>query len=51
MESVNIAEASSLLEISRQRVQQLIWAKRVKGAYNSYLAPLPKSSDTPILRG
>ena len=35
MEPVSIAEASRLLEISRQRVQQLIWAKRVKGAYKT----------------
>ncbi|MDJ0661887.1 MAG: hypothetical protein QNJ42_20740 [Crocosphaera sp.] len=35
MEPVSIAEASRLLDISRQRLQQLIWAKRVKGAYKT----------------
>ncbi|MDJ0728433.1 MAG: hypothetical protein QNJ33_00405 [Crocosphaera sp.] len=35
MKVITISEASSLLEISRQRLQQLIWAKRVKGAYKN----------------
>ncbi len=35
MESVSIVKASRLLEISRQRVQQLIYANRVKGAYTT----------------
>ena len=35
METLTITEASSLLEISRQRILQLIHAKRVKGAYKT----------------
>ncbi|MGB5772039.1 MAG: hypothetical protein WBM32_19555 [Crocosphaera sp.] len=35
MQSVGIVEASHLLEMSRQRIQQLIYANRVKGAYKS----------------
>ncbi len=53
MESVSIAEASSLLEISRQRVQQLIWAKRVKGAYKTNKGwQIPLYGEMPrIIRG
>ncbi len=32
MEAVTITEASCLLKISRQRILQLIYAQRVKGA-------------------
>lgn len=35
MKSVNIVTASELLGICRQRIQQLIYANRVKGAYKT----------------
>ncbi|MDJ0731704.1 MAG: hypothetical protein QNJ33_17105 [Crocosphaera sp.] len=53
MKSVSIAEASTLLEISRQRIQQLIWAKRVKGAYKTKKGwQIPLYGEMPrIIRG
>ena len=35
METITLSEASCLLEISRQRILQLIYAKRVQGAYKT----------------
>ncbi|MEA5535296.1 hypothetical protein [Crocosphaera sp. XPORK-15E] len=53
MESVSIVEASLLLEISRQRIQQLIYAHRVKGAYKTDRGwQIPLYGDMPrIIRG
>ena len=35
METVTITEASQVLEISRQRILQLIYANRVEGAFKT----------------
>ncbi|MEL4897944.1 helix-turn-helix domain-containing protein [Crocosphaera sp. Alani8] len=55
MEVVTITEASRLLEISRQRIWQLINAKRIKGAYKTqkgWKIPLYGKTRMPkIIRG
>ncbi|GBF78641.1 hypothetical protein [Aphanothece sacrum] len=53
MKSIGILEASRLLEISRQRIQQLIYANRVKGAYKTKKGwQIPLYGDMPrIIRG
>lgn len=55
METLTITEASSLLEMSRQRILQLIHAKRVKGAYKTqkgWKIPLYGKTRMPrIIRG
>lgn len=55
METINVTEASRLLEISRQRILQLIYAKRVKGAYKTpqgWKIPLYGKTKMPrIIRG
>ncbi|MDJ0843985.1 hypothetical protein [Crocosphaera sp.] len=55
MEAVTITEASHLLEISRQRILQLIYAQRVKGAYKTqrgWKIPLYGKTQMPkIIRG
>lgn len=55
METITITEASHLLGISRQRILQLIYAKRVQGAYKTkegWKIPLDDKRRMPnILRG
>ncbi|MGB5592610.1 MAG: hypothetical protein WBM32_16575 [Crocosphaera sp.] len=53
MEAVNVTQASRLLEISRQRILQLIYAKRMKGAYKTQKGwQIPLYKDMPrIIRG
>ncbi len=55
METITLSEASCLLEISRQRILQLIYAKRVQGAYKTkqgWKIPLYGKRRMPkILRG
>ncbi|MDJ0729152.1 MAG: hypothetical protein QNJ33_04085 [Crocosphaera sp.] len=55
MKAVTITEASHLLEISRQRILQLIYSQRVKGAYKTqqgWKIPLYGKTKMPkIIRG
>jgi hypothetical protein len=53
MEAIGILQASRLLEISRQRIQQLIYANRVKGAYKTKRGwQIPLYGEMPrIIRG
>lgn len=50
MESVNLVTASKLLGICRQRIQQLIYANRVKGAFKTKKGwRIPLYNDMPCI--